>query len=44
VFRRHGRRATGCRTGARWYIVTIFWWNETTATPIPGRYLTSENH
>lgn len=30
--------------GARWYIVTIFWWGETPATPIPARYLTSENH
>ncbi len=30
--------------GARWYIVTIFWWNETATTPIPGRYLTTENH
>jgi len=30
--------------GARWYIVTIFWWGETATTPIPARYLTSESH
>jgi len=30
--------------GARWYIVTIFWWGETPATPIPARYLSSESH
>jgi len=30
--------------GARWYIVSIHWWNETGETPIPARYLTTENH
>lgn len=30
--------------GARWWVVTIFWWGETPATPIPPRYLTTENH
>lgn len=30
--------------GSRWYVVTIFWHGETPNTPIPARYLTTENH
>ena len=30
--------------GARWYVVTIYWWGETPDTPIPSRYLASESH
>lgn len=30
--------------GARWYVVTIYWWGETPDTPIPARYQVSENH
>lgn len=30
--------------GARWYVVTIFWFGETQSQPIPARYLSTENH
>ena len=30
--------------GARWYVVSIFWFNENANFPIPARYLTTENH
>ena len=30
--------------GTRWYVVTILWWGETPETPIPARYLVTENH
>jgi hypothetical protein len=30
--------------GQRWWVVTIFWYGETPQTPIPARYLATENH
>jgi len=30
--------------GHRWWIVTIFWQGESQGTPIPARYLVTENH
>jgi hypothetical protein len=30
--------------GQRWWVQTIMWWGETPATPLPARYLQSENN
>lgn len=30
--------------GTRWWIMNIMWWGETPASPLPPRYLTTENH
>ena len=30
--------------GTRWWVVTIYWFSEAGGTPIPARYLTTENN